>query len=70
MISSTMGRGVTVLDAEGWYTKNKEKVLLVMVRKVEASGLLSAIKQIDNQAFISMGSVMGVYGRGFDAIKE
>ena len=41
-----------------------------MVRKVEANYLLSMIKQIDRQAFISMGSVMGVYGRGFDAIKE
>ena len=67
MISGTMGRGV---DAEGWYTKQSEKVLLVMVRKVEANYLLSMIKQIDRQAFISMGSVMGVYGRGFDAIKE
>lgn len=70
MITGTMGRGVTVLDAEGWYTKQNEKVLLVMVRKVEANYLLSMIKQIDRQAFISMGSVMGVYGRGFDAIKD
>lgn len=70
MISGTMSRGVTVLDAEGWYSKQSEKVLLVMVRKVEANYLLSMIKQIDNQAFISVGSVMGVYGRGFDAFKE
>ena len=70
MISVSMHRGVTVLDAQGWYTKNSEKVLLVMVRKVEANYLLSMIKQIDRQAFISMGNVMGVYGQGFDAIKE
>lgn len=70
MISGTMGRGVTVMDAEGWYTKQTEKVLLVMVRKVEANYLLSMIKQIDKHAFISMGSVMGVYGRGFDSIRE
>ena len=70
MISGTMGRGVTVLDGEGWYTKQSEKVLLVMVRKVEANYMLSMVKQIDRQAFISVGSVMGVYGRGFDAIKE
>ena len=70
MISGSMHRGVTVLDAQGWYTKNSEKVLLVMVRKVEANYLLSMIKQIDRQAFISMGNVMGVYGQGFDVIKE
>jgi len=27
------------------------------------------IKQLDPEAFISMGSVMGVYGQGFDKIK-
>ncbi|HIZ87141.1 MAG TPA: YitT family protein [Candidatus Coprenecus pullistercoris] len=70
MISGEMHRGVTVLDAQGWYTKQDEKVLLVMVRKVETNYLLSVIKRIDKQAFISVGNVMGVYGRGFDAIKE
>jgi uncharacterized membrane-anchored protein YitT (DUF2179 family) len=70
MISNDMHRGVTVMEAEGWYTKQSEKVLLVMVRKVETNYLLSMIKQIDKQAFISVGNVMGVYGRGFDVIKE
>ncbi len=69
MISNDMHRGVSVLDAEGWYSKQKDKVLLVIVRKEEASYLLSMIKHIDNTAFISMGSVMGVYGLGFEQIK-
>ncbi len=69
MISGDLRRGVTVLDAEGWYSKQKDKVLLVMVRKEEATYLLSMIKHIDNTAFISMGSVMGVYGLGFEQIK-
>ncbi len=69
VISGEMRRGVTVLDAEGWYSKSKDKVLLVMVRKEEANYLLSMIKHIDNKAFISMASVMGVYGTGFEQIK-
>jgi uncharacterized membrane-anchored protein YitT (DUF2179 family) len=28
------------------------------------------IKSIDPNAFITVGSVMGVYGQGFDSIKE
>ncbi len=27
------------------------------------------IKEIDPDAFITMGSVMGVYGKGFDKLK-
>ncbi len=69
MISGDLHRGVSVLDAEGWYSQQKDKVLLVIVRKEEATYLLSMIKQIDNRAFISMGSVMGVYGLGFEQIK-
>lgn len=70
MISKDMHRGVTVIDGQGWYSKNEEKILMVIVRKVESNYLLSMIKQIDKQAFISVGSVMGVYGLGFDTIKS
>ncbi len=69
MISKDMRRGVTVLDGRGWYSGNNEKILLVVVRKTESNFILSMIKQIDKQAFISVGSVMGVYGLGFDTIK-
>lgn len=69
MISKDMHRGVTVLDGRGWYSGNNEKILLVVVRKTESNFILSMIKQIDKQAFISVGSVMGVYGLGFETIK-
>lgn len=69
MISNDMHRGVTVLDGQGWYSKNNEKILMVVVRKSESNLLLSMIKQIDKQAFISVNTVMGVYGLGFDSIK-
>ena len=67
---ATMGRGVTLMDAQGWYSGNKGKVLLVIVRKSESSLLLRIIKECDKDAFISVGNVMGVYGRGFDNIKK
>ena len=31
--------------------------------------IFQKIKEIDPEAFISQGSVMGVYGKGFDEIK-
>jgi uncharacterized membrane-anchored protein YitT (DUF2179 family) len=62
-------RGVTVLDGVGWYTQKDVKVLLAVVRKKETSMIFRKVKEIDPDAFISMASVMGVYGQGFDKIK-
>jgi uncharacterized membrane-anchored protein YitT (DUF2179 family) len=62
-------RGVTVLDGKGWYTQENIKVLLTIVRKKETSIIFRKVKEIDPDAFISMASVMGVYGQGFDKIK-
>jgi uncharacterized membrane-anchored protein YitT (DUF2179 family) len=62
-------RGVTILDGKGWYTQENIKVLLTIVRKKETSIIFRKVKEIDPEAFISMASVMGVYGQGFDKIK-
>ena len=43
---------------------------MVMVRKNEYTYMLSKIKALDSKAFITMGSVMGVYGLGFEALKK
>lgn len=68
-INSEFGRGVTALKGTGWYTQNDVMVLITIVRKKETSILFRKIKEIDPNAFISMASVMGVYGQGFDKIK-
>lgn len=62
-------RGVTVLDATGWYSRTPQKVVMVICRRAEASNIYSIIKDTDPDAFITVGSVMGVYGQGFDALK-
>ncbi|WP_163718327.1 YitT family protein [Mangrovibacterium lignilyticum] len=63
------GRGVTIMDGTGWYTKENVKIVMTVVRKREASMVFRKLKEIDPDAFISMGSVMGVYGKGFENIK-
>jgi len=68
-INAESRRGVTVLDGKGWYTQQEVKILMTIIRKKETSILFRKIKEIDSDAFISMGSVMGVYGEGFDKIK-
>lgn len=69
-ITHDMHRGVTVLDGKGWYTKQDMRVLMVITRKTDLNLLLRYIKQIDPQAFLSVSSVNGVYGKGFDTIKK
>lgn len=68
-INTELHRGVTLLDGKGWYSKEEIKVVMVLIRKNESSDLLRIVKQEDPKAFISMGSVMGVYGQGFERIK-
>ena len=68
-ITHDLHRGVTVLDGKGWYTKEATEVLMVMTRKTDVNLLLRHIKAIDPDAFLSVSSVNGVYGRGFETIK-
>lgn len=67
-INST-GRGVTVLQGEGWYTHTERKVLVVLAKKRESTDIFRFIKKIDPQAFVSQSKVIGVFGEGFDHIK-
>ena len=68
-IAFDMKRGVTVLPAKGWYSKEDKQVIMVVTRKTDLNLLLRYVKSIDPDAFLSVSSVMGVYGQGFDAIK-
>lgn len=64
------GRGVTVIDATGWYTKREGKILMVIVRRTESNFVFRTVKEIDKDAFLSVGNVMGVYGKGFEEMKK
>lgn len=68
-IAFDMKRGVTVLPAKGWYSKEDRQVLMVVTRKTDLNLLFKYVKTIDPDAFLSVSTVMGVYGQGFDTIK-
>lgn len=63
-------RGVTIIDGKGWYSKSECKIAMVVCRKRNASEILKIARRIDENAFITMGSVMGVYGKGFEALSK
>ena len=70
MIARDFHRGVTVMDGKGWFTKQPSSILMVITRKTDVNILLRSIKKIDPDAFLSISSVAGVYGKGFDTIKD
>src|ERR1035437_3446161 len=72
-IADTVGkdlkRGATLIKGIGWYSKSEQEILMILMRKTELPYFFRAEKLIDQNAFISVSSVMGVYGQGFDVIK-
>jgi len=68
-ITSELRRGVTMLNATGWYTKQDKKLLMILARKNEANNIYRIVKEEDSNAFISVANIMGVFGQGFDRIK-
>ena len=69
-IANVLERGVTVLYAQGWYTKQDKNVLLILINQKEFPVLSKAIKDIDPKAFMSVSPTHNVYGEGFEEIKS
>ena len=70
MINNKAHRGATLIDAMGWYTKTPSKAVMVVCRKRDTSMILKLVREQDPSAFLTVGSVMGVYGQGFDALNK
>lgn len=68
-VNKEANRGVTIVDAMGWYSKHPVKMLLVVCRKIESVTIFRIVKSIDEKAFITQANVNGVYGNGFDKLK-
>ncbi len=69
-ITKMAHRGVTLIDSKGWYTKEENKIVMVVCRKRESSQILAIVRSVDPNAFITVGSVMSVYGQGFEALNK
>lgn len=67
-VSTRMERGITVISGHGYYTKENKEVLYIVINNQEIIKLKKIIKQIDNEAFITIHDVRDVFGEGFSAI--
>ena len=61
-IAQNIHRGVTLIDSQGWYSKERSKIVMVVCRKRETAMSLKLVKTIDPAACMTVASVMGVYG--------
>lgn len=64
-IDEQVGRGLTLLNGRGYYTKEEKDVLYVVITKTQITKAKRIIKKIDNNAFIVIHDVRDVYGNGF-----
>ena len=69
-ISNEIHRGVTIIKGTGWYTKQDSDIVMAVVRKIECQRVIRIVKQEDPKAFVSVNTVMGVYGKGFEVMKK
>lgn len=65
-----IGRGATLLDGQGCYTKTDQKVLMILAHKTDRARVMSIVHEIDPRAFVSVAKVQGVYGKNFDELKK
>ncbi len=68
-ITTEVGRGATLLESEGCYSHQSQKVLIVMVHRTDKQFVMQIVNRIDPSAFVSVSKVQGVYGKNFEKIK-
>lgn len=69
LIAGELGRGVTVLQGRGGYTKRDKNVLMLVTRRNTFAQTMKAVKLADNRAFIFVTDATEVHGEGFKPIE-
>ncbi|WP_340285556.1 YitT family protein [Staphylococcus coagulans] len=65
MIDEDIGRGITILNGRGYFSKKETDVLYAVISKTQLSRTKRMIRMIDENAFVVVHDVRDVYGNGF-----
>jgi len=63
-LMDALGRGITILDSHGAYTGHANSMLYCVISKHQLQQLKMIVKKVDPEAFFTIITVNGVYGRG------
>ncbi|HEU3567195.1 TPA: YitT family protein [Streptococcus pneumoniae] len=69
-INDDLGRGVTFISAQGYYSKENLKIIYCIVGRNEIVKTKEMIHRIDPQAFITITEAHEILGEGFTFEKE
>ena len=64
-IHSRLERGTTLIEAQGGYTYEKRKIVLVVITKNQYPALMEMVTAIDKEAFVIANDTYEVKGFGF-----
>lgn len=65
LINSEIGRGVTMMNGKGFYSKEETDILYVVINKNKLVRLKRLIKKYDENAFVVVNDVNSVLGNSF-----
>ena len=65
-----LDKGVTAINSIGWYKKSSSMIIMVVTQKSKMYEVMGAVKEVDPHAFLTVSTVMGVYGEGFEQVKS
>lgn len=68
-ITHETGRGATIWDAQGYWTGNEKKLMLVWCRETDAFNIYRIVNEVDQTAYVTTSTVRSVYGNGFDSLR-
>ena len=61
-LSEEFGRGITVMDAEGFYSKTSKKIIYCVVNRFEVGKLKSIVSKTDPTSFVAISEVSDSLG--------
>lgn len=75
-LSEEFGRGLTVINAKGYYSQSEKQVIYCVVNRFQLARLRAVVTRCDKQAFVTVMNISDVFGtsiknsRAFDKKRE
>ena len=61
-LSEELGRGVTILDAQGVYSRNRKTMIYCVVNRFEINRVKRLVRELDEMAFVTVNDISETVG--------